>query len=151
MANNRGLTIVELVLVMAIIGILASVTIGALNIPKQLGRARDSQRKSDLRAIQSALEFYRADNSAYPTKPVFDATACNTQFKAGTTSVYMNSFPCDPKTIGIYAYTPNGTTGYYLEACLENDSDNDPRYTKSRAATRDATCASGKVYEVTNP
>lgn len=140
MGNNRGLTLIELILVMAVIGILAAVTISGLNIPAQLGRARDSQRKSDMRAIQSALEIYRADNNAYAAPP-----ACGGAWTVGG-STYMNKVPCDPQGGGSYTYAANGN-GYNLTVCLENSSDND----QNTVTVGGSTCTSKKQYKVTNP
>src|SRR5690348_7093470 len=61
---QKGFTLVELLIVIAIIGILS--TLLMTNFIGVRQRARDAQRKADVRQIQSALELYRADNGSYP-------------------------------------------------------------------------------------
>lgn len=62
--QDRGFTIVELLIVIVVIGILAAITIVAYNGVQ--GRARDAQRLSDLKTIMKALEVYKANNGTYP-------------------------------------------------------------------------------------
>lgn len=61
---KKGFTLIELLIVIAIIGVLA--TLLMVNFIGVRQRARDAQRKSDLRQIQSALEIYRSDQGSYP-------------------------------------------------------------------------------------
>jgi len=96
---------IELMVVMAIIGVMAATTM-AINVSGNLAKGRDGKRKADLAAIQSALEIYRSDLGAYP---------------AGTGSLsptYITTVPKDPKTGQAYTYTPAGTV-YSLCADLE--------------------------------
>lgn len=54
-----GFTIVELLIVIVIISILASLTVVAFNSVQQ--RSRDTQRKADLNAVSKLLSIYKAD------------------------------------------------------------------------------------------
>ena len=61
----RGFTLIEIMVVVAILGILA-----ALVVPKIMGRpdeARIVAAKQDIAAIKQALNLYRLDNVRYPT------------------------------------------------------------------------------------
>ncbi len=61
----QGFTLIEILVVVIIIGILA-----ALVVPQVMGRiddARVTKAKSDIRALQAALNLYRLDNFKYPT------------------------------------------------------------------------------------
>lgn len=69
-----GFTIVELLIVIVIIGILAAITIVAYNGTQ--ARARDSQRMTDLRSIQKALELYKVQNGSYPPTNATTAAIC---------------------------------------------------------------------------
>lgn len=65
--NKNGFTLVEMILVTAIIGILAGITLNVINIRRVQERARDSRRVADLKRIQTALELYFSDNRSYPS------------------------------------------------------------------------------------
>lgn len=62
--HKQGFTIVELLIVIVVIGILATITVVAYNGIQ--GRALDSRRLSDARAIIKALEMYKINNGSYP-------------------------------------------------------------------------------------
>lgn len=62
--HKQGFTIVELLIVIVVIGILATITVVAYNGIQ--GRALDSRRLSDARLIIKALEMYKINNGSYP-------------------------------------------------------------------------------------
>lgn len=68
-----GFSLLELLIVIAIIGILVS--LGTVSYSSAQKKGRDSRRKSDLRAIQNAWEQYYADtNGVYPVSCSVSAT-----------------------------------------------------------------------------
>ena len=95
MKNKKGFTLVELMIVIAILAILAAVVIFALNPAELFRRARDSQRMSDLRVLSSALSYYLAD----VTTPVLDGsgnTLCSNG--SGTDTIFATSANTTPPT-----------------------------------------------------
>lgn len=57
---KKGFTLIELVIVIGILAILATVVVLVLNPAQLLAQARDSQRMSDLGSIKSAIALYLA-------------------------------------------------------------------------------------------
>lgn len=77
--TQKGFTIVELLIVIVVIGILASITIVAYNGIQS--RARDASRDNNVKQLKTALELYKADNGFYPAACAGgDNSGCNTSY-----------------------------------------------------------------------
>ena len=61
----RGFTLLEIMVVVVIIGLLASVVI--LNILPNVDKAKVTKAKEDIQSLETALTMYYLDNSKYPT------------------------------------------------------------------------------------
>lgn len=64
--DEKGFTLVELLVVVVIIGILASLAVFALG--DSVEEARKAQVKADLRTLNAALELYMVENNKTPDK-----------------------------------------------------------------------------------
>ena len=131
---KKGFTLIELLVVVSIIGILTTLLSANLNAARE--RARDAQRKSDLRNIQTALRLYYNDNARYPGSLSFGGA-----WEANGIP-YMSTIPDDPLFPNqnyTYIYD-EGTDSYELETCLENKSD-------SRCTSYEEDC-DGCIYTI---
>ncbi len=107
--NKKGFTLVEILVTVAIVGILAGLTLTASMSSRKV--ARDGKRKSDLEQIRSALEIYRSEVKAYPAS------------LGNLVSVYLDKVPDDPLSgTYTYSYTLSSPNSYTLCSYLETDS-----------------------------
>jgi prepilin-type N-terminal cleavage/methylation domain-containing protein len=85
LSNRRGFTLVELLIVIAVISILAAITVVAYNGIQ--GRAADAAVQSDLKAMGTTLDAANTTSFVYP----YDETTLSVMgLKATKTSVYGN-------------------------------------------------------------
>jgi prepilin-type N-terminal cleavage/methylation domain-containing protein len=142
MKERKGFTLIEILIVVAIIAILASIVLVGLGPTQQAGR--DARRLSDLREVQNGLELYYNSCGFYPGAivanpcPAF-AGAPTAIAGNGATTVYngmanvlvksvqlgISTVPNDPTSGKSYLYSvENGSgvagTKYILQATLEN-------------------------------
>ena len=122
--GDRGFTLIELLVVTAIIALLASVVLASLNTARS--KARDARRLSDMKQIQTALEFYYSDHTAYPVSATqnTDAAGFTTALSGIVSGAFIATIPNDPsggaKTY-YYKSTSDGSF-YCLGANTENTS-----------------------------
>jgi len=131
---KTGFTIIELLIVMGILGVLATFFISGYTGVQR--KARDANRKSDLKQIANAMELYFNDYRAYPDEssgqivgcPSTTATACSwgTGQFTDTDTLYIKTVPGDPTPAWTYVYRTDANGTYYkLYAMLENPEDPD--------------------------
>ena len=125
MIKIKGFSLIEIMVVVVILGILASIV-----VPKIISRpdeARVVKARQDILSIQNALDLYRLDNGVYPTtdqglqalveKPTTNPLPTNWKH-------YLKSLPKDPwgrdymflnpgqhGDIDIFTYGANGQPG----------------------------------------
>jgi type IV pilus assembly protein PilA len=115
---ERGFTLIELMIVVAIIGILS-----ALAIPLYAnvnGRARVAKAQADVRALVSAVTMYQTHMGALPP----DLTALNSaQINAYGISAgpFLSSTPAPPQTWSVYAYTSTTSDTFTISASSAAD------------------------------
>lgn len=120
--SSLGFTLVELLIVIAIIGLLASGLMMILNPVAQIQKANDARRKSDLGQVQKALEQYYNDNGKYPTNTAtYQITGTAWGSPWGT---YIQTLPADPTSAKQYVYVTDSTQQtYWLYTSLDNKKD----------------------------
>lgn len=121
--NNRGFTLLEVLLVVSILAILAGIVLLAINPKRQLAQTRNTQRSVDVSTILDATYQYMLDNNGDVPSDVTttDTEICATGAASCTGLVdmsvltnnetFLTSLPQDPRCSSVCA--ANGT-GYNI-------------------------------------
>lgn len=105
--HNRGFTLLEVLLVIALIAILAAIVIVAINPARQVSQANNAQRQADVNTILNAVHQYSIDNSgalpasitATQTEVCKTGGTCTGLIDLGvltTNQTYVAALPVDP-------------------------------------------------------
>lgn len=125
---RQGFTLIELLIVIAIIGLLATLAIVSLTTAQQ--KARDTKRVADMKQFQNAVELYFSENpTGYPTTDAGAATPQAWSVFSDLVDPYLTQVPAPPDADGGEVYTygwsggtnpNNDATDYVLKATLED-------------------------------
>ena len=152
--QRKGFTLLEILLVIAMIAILAAIVIIAINPAKQLAESRNAQRRSDVNTILNATYQYAIDNGgAMPTILSAATEICRTGGTCGVAGAapvdlsvltlnekYIVSMPFDPIGACSLANNANGV-------CYEILKDANNRITVSAPDTELCTASPCPVAE----
>jgi len=124
---SRSFTLIELLIVIAVIGLLAAMAVAALNTARV--KSRDSRRAADIHQITTALELSFNFNDSYPNS---GATVCLSTCMSGSPPAWcsalltqMLNIPNDPlPNQQCYLYNSDGSN-FRVAAKLESSSNYD--------------------------
>jgi prepilin-type N-terminal cleavage/methylation domain-containing protein len=98
--RNKGFTLIEILVVVAIIGVLAGVVI--LMLDNAQAKSRDARRIADMSSLKTALMMYKEANGVYFSgATVYGGGGCrvikaDTSLNSLVTSGYISALPQDP-------------------------------------------------------
>lgn len=129
--SPKGFTLIELLIVVAIIGLLATISMVILNNARR--KSRDAKRVSDVQVIRAGLEQHWLEQAAYPSESAFvtlgtgDAlTLTSGGFKAApgpSDVVYIPQVPVGPTSGEYYQYRSQSPTfGYTISFTTEGET-----------------------------
>ncbi len=97
--KNQGFTLIELIIVIAIIALLAAATFVAINPARRVGNAGDATRWQDLSAVADAFQAYLADNnSSLPSSTMSSGVT----YMLATTTGGSGTAGCDATTTSAF-------------------------------------------------
>ncbi|MBD3280756.1 prepilin-type N-terminal cleavage/methylation domain-containing protein [Candidatus Dojkabacteria bacterium] len=121
MKQNKGFTLVELLVAMAIIAVL--IGLAGFGVTLALRASRDAQREETLDSVRVAIADYLATNNEYPATTA--VSYANGNITVGSTDVPVDGHlvpdSSEPSDSGgtVYCYGKTGE-GYALAVQLEN-------------------------------
>lgn len=104
--RSGGFTMIELLIVIAILGILAVLVLSAINPLEQINRGRDTAKRSDAEQLLSAVERYNAFQTTYPWRTDGSDTT-----EISTIDQVTDAYPIDDSGCAMMDKLAQGSTG----------------------------------------
>ena len=125
----RGLTLIELLMVIVIVGVLAAIAIPTYS--NYMQRARRADAKTALQQVQAAQEMWRAERGQYCTDATAEATLRTTMGAPATTisSYYTWAFTAKSATAFTAQATPTGSQASDGWLAINQDGTKTSQYT----------------------
>lgn len=116
-SKQKGFTLYELVVVAGIILLLTSIVLSRLDLSRAKGR--DSQKVTELKTLQTALELYQIEAGGYPQQPSGEPAKNSESMSTMSSTLhgivgagYLSAIPKPPKGISVL----DGNIYYYQTA-----------------------------------
>lgn len=98
--SEAGFTLVELLIVLMVLGILATIAIPRFR--DMSGKADNVKMKSELKQVQTAMELFYAENNEYPTDQTTFTAALNDLLESSDLAAYAFTYTrSDAKTYSV--------------------------------------------------
>lgn len=121
--QQKGFTLVEVLLVVVIIAILAAIVIVAINPARQIAQSNNTQRSTEVKAVLDAVHEYAVDNrGTLPTgititPTVVGSGAAQINICSSLVPTYVAAMPFDPTAAGAhYTSCTDYNTGYNISS-----------------------------------
>ena len=105
--SAKGFTLIEILVVVAIIGILAAIAIPAYN--NYVDKAQKTVAISTLDTIRKNFESYHIDNLGYPPKPINFVTGIDNSGRTAFSTALMDQIKNDITLVSYNTATNNST------------------------------------------
>ncbi len=129
--TKPGFTVLEVLIVLAVFGLLATLAVLSLNSAR--ARVRDAQRLSDVSTLSAALSRYWLEKATYPASGgvSLGANDTNTEVlsaggfekrEGAQQPIYLDRLPTGPN-VGEYYRYKGGANGYSIQFVTESKTD----------------------------
>jgi len=109
--NRKAFTLIELIIVIAIIALIAAAVFVSVNPAKRIGESKDAQRWADTTALTKAVDTYTADNGQLPSD--FSTSSIGVGTKVVLCSA-ASQLTCDGQTNDCMVVDDNDFLGTYI-------------------------------------
>lgn len=115
MKNKKGFTLVELLIVIAIIAIIAGIILGSMSEARAKGR--DASKIRSMNEVRKALALYYSQNGAYP-----QSSNVVNGMQALVDAGFIPSFSSDIRYLGTGTSVAGMCSSYQIGTTLEKDN-----------------------------